>query len=51
MVDIGLGPHGAFRIRAGRLFNRDQLVVYEIAVAIIHEVGVAGVARRNDGFS
>ena len=51
MVDIRLGPHGAFRIRAGGLLNRDQLVVYEIAVPIIHEVGVAGVARRDDRFS
>ena len=49
MVDIGLCPHGAFRIRACCLLNRNQLVVNKIAVAIIHEVDVAGVARRDDG--
>ena len=51
MINIRLGPHGAFRIRAGCLLNRRQLVVGKIAVPVIHEVEIAGVSGRDDRLS
>jgi hypothetical protein len=51
VVHVGLRPLPALPIRAHVPLELDELVLHEIAVVAGHEVGIAGVARGDDGLT